>query len=104
MIGAIQLPVTLDFEPQTATPQTNFMVVKTSSLAYNVILGRPFLNNMGVVVSSCYLLMKFPTPGGVGQVQGDQRKACTSYVASTKGKKNEETLSVAKTSHEGTCP
>jgi len=48
------------------------------------------------VVSSCYLLMKFPTLSRVGQVRGDQKKARTCYVSSTKGKRAEETLSIAE--------
>ena len=72
------------------------MVVKASSTTYNVIFGHPLLNDMGAVISSYYLLMKFSTPQRVGQVRGDQRKARTCYVASTKGKQSEETLSIAK--------
>ena len=72
------------------------MIVKSPSAAYNMILGRPLLNDMRVVVSSCYLLMKFPTLSGVGQVRGDQKKARTCYVSSTKGKRAEETLTIAE--------
>ncbi|XP_052193948.1 uncharacterized protein LOC127802273 [Diospyros lotus] len=94
--GSVQLPVTLGADPQSVTRQANFMVVKAPSAAYNMILGRPLLNDMRAVVSSCYLLMKFPTLSGVGQVRGDQRKARSCYVSSTKGKKAEETLSIAE--------
>ncbi|XP_052170472.1 uncharacterized protein LOC127786825 [Diospyros lotus] len=94
--GSVQLPVTLGVDPQTVTRQANFMVVKAPSAAYNMILGRPLLNDMRAVVSSCYLLMKFPTLSGVGQVRGDQRKARSCYVSSTKGKRTEETLSIAE--------
>ena len=72
------------------------MIVKSSSAAYNMILGRPLLNDMRAVVSSCYLLMKFPTLYGVGQVRGDQKKARTCYVSSTKGKRTEETLTITE--------
>lgn len=72
------------------------MVVKASSTAYNVIFGRPLLNDMRVVVYSYYLLMKFSTPQGMGQVWGDQQKARACYVAPVKGKKSEKTLSIAK--------
>ncbi|XP_052209219.1 uncharacterized protein LOC127812736 [Diospyros lotus] len=89
--GSVQLPVTLGADPQSLTRQANFMVVKAPSAAYNMILGRPLLNDMRAVVSSCYLLMKFPTLSRVGQVRGDQRKARSCYVSSTKGKRAEET-------------
>ena len=72
------------------------MVIKASLTAYNEIFYCPLLNDMRAVVSSCYLLMEFPTPQGVGQVWGDQWKAHTYYVASTKGKQSEETLPIAK--------
>jgi len=94
--GAVQLPITLGSDPQSVTRQPNFMVVKTLLTSYNIILGHPFLNDMRVVVSSCYLLIKFPTPQGVGQVRGDQRKARACYVSSTKGKGRNEALSITK--------
>ena len=76
------------------------MVVKAPLAAYNMILGLPLFNDMRPVVSSCYLLMKFPTLSQVGQVQGDQKKGRTCYVSSTKGKMIEETLSIIeKTIH-----
>ena len=75
-----------------------FMMVRSTSVAYNVILGRPLLNDMRAVVSPCYLLMKFPTPHGIGQVRGDQKKARTCYIASTtcKGVQRKETLNIEK--------
>ncbi|XP_052182016.1 uncharacterized protein LOC127794803 [Diospyros lotus] len=96
VIGSIQLPIMLGADPQIVTRQANFMVVKTSSVAYNMILGRPLLNDLRAMVSSCYLLMNFPTPTKVGQVRGDQKKARTCYMSSTKGKRTEETLSIAE--------
>ena len=85
VIGSVQLPVTLGGE-RTVTRMATFMVVKSISTAYNVILGRPLLNDMRAVISPAYLLMKFPTPQGVGQVRGDQKKARACYVSSIKGK------------------
>lgn len=62
VVGAIQLPVTLGSYPQVVTQQVSFMVVKTFSLAYNVILGRSLLNALRAVISLGYLLMKFSIP------------------------------------------
>ena len=64
----LTLRVTLGLDPQSVTRQVNFMVVKAPSVAYNMILGRPILNDIRVVVSSCYQLMKFPSLARVGQV------------------------------------
>ena len=72
------------------------MVVKATLAAYNVILGHPLLNDMRAVVFSYYLLMKFPTPQGMGEVWGDQLKARTCYVLSIRRNKSEETLLIAK--------
>ena len=85
VMGSVQLPVTLGTDREV-TRMATFMVVKSVSTAYNVILGRPMLNDMRAVISPAYLLMKFPTPQGVGQVRGDQRKARAFYVSSIRGK------------------
>ncbi|KAL0361192.1 UNVERIFIED_CONTAM: hypothetical protein Sradi_3803700 [Sesamum radiatum] len=47
-----------------------FLVVDVPS-AYNVILGRPTLNTFQAVISTYHMKIKFPTPGGIGEVQGD---------------------------------
>lgn len=50
--------------------QVNFMMIKTFSPTYNVILRRSLLNAIRAIILSGYLLMKFPTSQGVGQVRG----------------------------------
>ena len=84
IVGSVQLPVTLGKEPCMVTRMATFMVVKSTSSAYNVIFGRPLLNDMRAVISSTYLLMKFPTSKGVGYVRGDQKRARKCYVSSVK--------------------
>ncbi|GAV85246.1 hypothetical protein CFOL_v3_28684, partial [Cephalotus follicularis] len=54
--------------------QMTFLVVDTPS-PYNAIIGRPGLNLMEAIVSTRYLLMKFPTRFGVGEARGDQQAA-----------------------------
>ena len=71
MVGSVQLPFTLRDYPQVITRQVNFIVVKTFSFAYNVILGHSLINAMRAVISLGYLLMKFPTPQGVGEERGN---------------------------------
>jgi hypothetical protein len=55
-----------------------FLVVEECS-TYNVILGRPALNELGAITSTPHLCMKFPTDGGVGVVRGDQKSARLCY-------------------------
>ena len=60
---------------------TNFIVVEGPSV-YNVILGRPTLNQARAVVSTYRLIVKFPTPQGTGILKGDQATARSYYVTS----------------------
>ncbi|KAL0394802.1 UNVERIFIED_CONTAM: hypothetical protein Slati_4446400 [Sesamum latifolium] len=52
------------------TCMLKFLVVDVPS-AYNVILGRLTVNAFQAVISTYHMKIKFPTPGGVGEVQGD---------------------------------
>ena len=59
------------------------MVVKGRS-SYNAILGRPTLVAMRAVTSIYHLCLKFPTPGGVGVIRGNQYEARMCYTMSVK--------------------
>ncbi|XP_052189984.1 uncharacterized protein LOC127799805 [Diospyros lotus] len=65
---------------------------------------------MRAAISPGYLLMKFPTPHGVGQVRGNQKQARVCYVSSTRGatKKGkaltEETLLIGEQTLEANKP
>ena len=60
---------------QTKTIPIYFLVVDAPT-SYNVLLGRPSLNTLGVVVSTPPLAMKFPSPSGdMLTIHGDQRLA-----------------------------
>lgn len=58
--GVITLPVRAGRAPRQSTVRTEFLVVKVFS-AYNAILGVRGLNALRAVVSTYYLLVKFPT-------------------------------------------
>ena len=83
-LGSIQLVLTLGDPPCQATTAVKFLIVDAPS-AYNM-LGRPSLNAIKAIPSAYHMMIKFPTTGGVGMVQGDQRVARECYSASMKQK------------------
>ncbi|KAL0406315.1 UNVERIFIED_CONTAM: hypothetical protein Slati_3945400 [Sesamum latifolium] len=87
--GMVSLPLTMGRGTTRKTCLLKFLVVDVPS-AYNVILGRPTLNTFQVVVSTYHMKIKFPTPGGVGEVQGDPLQSRECYVeAIRKGQKRD---------------
>ena len=81
--GSIELAVLFGEEPTRSTAISNFMVVKGRS-SYNAILGRPTLVAMGAVTSIYHLYLKFPTPGCIGVIRGNQYEARVCYTTSVK--------------------
>ncbi|KAL0404385.1 UNVERIFIED_CONTAM: hypothetical protein Sradi_2079300 [Sesamum radiatum] len=65
--------------PTRKTCLLKFLVVDVPS-AYNVILGRPTLNTFQAVISTYHMKIKFHTPGGVGEAQGDPLQSRRCYV------------------------
>ena len=51
---------------------------------YNVILGRRTLNEISAV-STCHLVMRFPTPHGIREVGGSQSEARSCHFVAMKG-------------------
>ncbi|KAL0453485.1 UNVERIFIED_CONTAM: hypothetical protein Slati_1326600 [Sesamum latifolium] len=87
--GLISLPLTLGTGPAQKTCVLKFLVVDVPS-AYNIILGRPTLNMFQAVIFMYHMKIKFPTPGGVGEVQGDPLQSRMCYVeAMRKGQKRD---------------
>ena len=80
LLDAITLFVVVGDYPQQITKDVTFLVVDCSP-AYNAILGRPTLNSWKAVTSTYYLMIKFPTNYGVGELQGNQVAARECYVA-----------------------
>ncbi|XP_056843217.1 uncharacterized protein LOC130495743 [Raphanus sativus] len=79
--GEVLLPVYAEGVNQA----TKFLVVDCPS-SYNVILGRPWIHDMGVVPSTLHQLVKFPTPWGIKAVKGDQENARSCSQTTLKGK------------------
>ena len=70
--GLIRLRVTLGTWPVVVDMDVDFLVVEAPNMAYNAIMGRMSLNRAQAIISTSHLLMKFPTPKGIGQVRVDQ--------------------------------
>jgi len=67
---------------QTKIVPIRFLIIDAPT-SYNVLLGRPSLNTLGVVVSTPHLAMRFPSPSGdILIVHCDQRLARECYMAS----------------------
>ncbi|VFQ77910.1 unnamed protein product [Cuscuta campestris] len=81
--GSIVLPVELGSGEKTVWKRMRFIVVDIKCV-HNAILGRPGINKVGAVISMPHLCMKFHTPGGVGEVRGDQRNARECYARAVK--------------------
>ncbi|XP_077251700.1 uncharacterized protein LOC143890898 [Tasmannia lanceolata] len=95
--GKIKLLVTFGAHPNQRTIMQTFVIVRVPS-TYNGIIRRPALNELGAVVSTAHLKIKFPTKLGVGEVIGDQEKARECYAALLKKKKaTKETFSIGGT-------
>ncbi|XP_077249342.1 uncharacterized protein LOC143888829 [Tasmannia lanceolata] len=92
--GKIKVPVTFGTHPVQQNIMPTFVIVHVPS-AYNRIIGMPALNELGAVVSTAHLEMKFPTRHGIGEVKGDQEKARECYATLLKKKKaTKETFSI----------
>jgi len=79
--GYIDLHTIFRDGTQTKIIPIQFLVVDAST-SYNVLLGRPSLNTLGVVVSTPHLAMKFPSPSGdILTIHGNQRLARECYMA-----------------------
>ncbi|XP_016171383.1 uncharacterized protein LOC107613760 [Arachis ipaensis] len=75
--GIISLPVSVGLGQGRRSVMAEFVVLRDST-AYNVILGRKTINDLGTVISRNMLVMKFITDdGSVGSTKGDLETAVT---------------------------
>ncbi|XP_075504607.1 uncharacterized protein LOC142542043 [Primulina tabacum] len=77
--GEIMLPLTLGSQDLKRTMMTSFTVVDSPS-SYNIILGRPAMNELRAVASTYHQKIKFPVGARVGEVRGDQPSSRKCYV------------------------
>ncbi|XP_075483681.1 uncharacterized protein LOC142523836 [Primulina tabacum] len=76
--GEIVLPLTLGSQDLRKTVMTSFTVVDSPS-SYNIIVGRPAINELRAVASTYHQKIKFPVGARVGQVRGDQPSSRKCY-------------------------
>ncbi|GKV41596.1 hypothetical protein SLEP1_g49102 [Rubroshorea leprosula] len=67
--GIISLPIHVGVPPCVAVVTLDFFVIDVPS-PFNAILGCPRLNSLQVMVSTQAMMIKFPTPNGVGMARG----------------------------------
>ncbi|XP_073059756.1 uncharacterized protein [Primulina eburnea] len=77
--GEIILPLTLGSHDLKRTVMTSFTMVDSPS-SYNIILGRPAMNELRAVESTYHQKIIFPVGARVGEVRGDQPSSRKCYV------------------------
>ena len=78
LVGVITLPLTVAEYVKESCVMTDFLVIDQPS-TFNAVLGRPSLRALKAITNIYHLLMKFPTPFGVGQMRGNQEEARRCY-------------------------
>ncbi|XP_075507516.1 uncharacterized protein LOC142544344 [Primulina tabacum] len=77
--GEIGLSLTLGSQDLKKTLMTSFTVVDSPS-SYNIILGRPAMNELRAVASTYHQKIKFPVGALVGEFRGDQPSSRKCYM------------------------
>ncbi|XP_075478782.1 uncharacterized protein LOC142519630 [Primulina tabacum] len=77
--GEIVMPLTLGTRELNKTVMTTFTVVDAPS-SYNIILGRPVMNELRDIASTYHQKINFPVESRVCEVQGDQPYSWKCYV------------------------
>ncbi|XP_072065654.1 uncharacterized protein [Arachis hypogaea] len=77
-LGYVSLHTTFGKGNQSRTLKIDYIVVDVSS-AYNALIGRITLNQLGAIVSTPHLCMKFPTTKGIATIKADQKMARRCY-------------------------
>jgi len=82
--GHVELRTTITDGTTSRTVNIRYLVVNAPS-AYNILLGRPALNRLGVVASTRQMKMKLPShEGGVITIKSDQKVTKKCYDNSLK--------------------
>ena len=89
MRGYITLRTVFGSDKQAKAIKIRYLVVNSPN-SYNIVIGRPSFNRLGALLSTKFLVMKYPLDnGGVGTIKGDQKVARECYLASLKPRRKE---------------
>ncbi|KAI3729505.1 hypothetical protein L6452_18165 [Arctium lappa] len=94
-MGKITLPV----YAKGINRQTKINVTDCSS-AYNIILGRPWIQEMKIVLSTYHQTLKFPMQWGVQEIKGERKVARECYKVSLKPPKQTDHYDCFAWTHE----
>jgi len=92
--GHVELRTTFSDGMLSRTISISYLVINVVS-AYNLLLGRPSLNRLGVVASTRHMKMKLPSlEGGVIIIKFDQKAARKCYDNSLKNRRGVCTVTI----------
>lgn len=95
--GYITLKTTFGHGSQAKTIRVRYLVVNSPS-SYNIIIGRPAFNLLGGVLSTKFLVMKYPLDKGrIRTIKGDQKVARECYHNNLRLQKTRKNSSNEKT-------
>ena len=77
-MACIRLPLMVGDSDHQSTAMADFLIIGNPS-AYNVIMGRPTMNDLNLIISTRAFAIKFPTPNGTECVRGEQYSARHCY-------------------------
>jgi len=87
--GYITLKTIFGVGKQAKAIKIRYLVVNAPN-SYNIVIGCPSFNRLGALLSTKFLVMKYPLDdGGVGKIKGDQKVARECYLASLKLRRKE---------------
>ena len=85
--GHVELMTTFSDGTPSHTISIRYLVVNTT-LTYNMLLGRPFLNRLGAMASTTHMKMKLPSlEEGVIVIKFDQKVARKCYENNLKSRR-----------------
>ncbi|KAL5557475.1 hypothetical protein UlMin_039711 [Ulmus minor] len=101
-LGRITLRVVFGAAPCQASVSVNFLIVDSHSV-YNTIIGRETLHALRAVASTYHMLLKFPTPNGIGVVDGAQTVSRETYELATTARFRRTEPTSTKRRNPGEC-